>query len=145
VTTVGLVARVERPGFVWLGIGLQVFIALAAIPVGLAMIADANGSPLGIPHDWIAGTPFGSFLLPGVFLLLMNGAGQLIAAGLAAYRHWLSPWLMGALGVGLMVWIAVQVVWIPLSFLQPFCFVVGTLEGFVALFWLRRLGRLGAS
>jgi hypothetical protein len=137
--SVGVAGGIERPGYVWLGIALQLFVAVMALPVGFMMIVDANGSPLGIPHDWIADSPFASFLVPGIFLLLVNGVGQLAGAILAITRHWLAPWVMGALGVGLLIWIGVQVLMIPFSFLQPVIFAIGLVEGFVALFWLRSL------
>jgi hypothetical protein len=132
---------IERPGYVWLGIASQVFVGVMAVPVGLVMMGDPNGSPLGIPNEWVADSAFGSFLVPGLFLLLVNGVGQLAAAGLALIRHPLAPWLMATLAVGLLVWIAVQVLIIPLSFLQPAIFLIGLLQGTVAVFWLRRLGR----
>ena len=132
--------RIERPAYAWVAVALQVFTGLMAVPVGIAMIADPNGSPIGIPHDWIAGTPFASFLIPGIALLLVNGVGQLAAMVLVVRRHPLAPWLTGGLAVGLMVWIAIQALMIPFSFLQPTMFVIGALQGFVALFWLRRIG-----
>lgn len=137
---------IARPGYVWLGIVTQIFVGAMAVPVGLLMVIDPNGSPAGIPHAWIADSGFGSFLVPGIVLLVVNGVGQLAAAGLAIGRHAVAPWLMGALGVGLLVWITVQVTIIPLSFLQPLIFVLGLVQGFVALAWLRRLGylRLGS-
>ncbi len=58
----------------------------------------------------------------------MNGAGQLVAAALIVVRHPLAPWLTGALGVGLMIWIAVQVAMLPFSPLQPVMFVIGGLR-----------------
>lgn len=134
-------APVERPGWAWVGVGLQLFVGVMAVPVGLVMIADPHGSPVGIPQEWIAGSPFGSYLLPGVFLLLVNGIGQLAAAALAIGRHWLAPWAMAALGAGLLIWIAVQVLIIPLSFLQPLIFAIGILQGLVALLWIRFLRR----
>ena len=63
----------------------------------------------------------------------MNGVGQLVAAALIVVRHPLAPWLTGALGVGLMTWIAVQVAMMPFSPLQPVMFVIGAVEGVVAL------------
>ena len=130
---------VDRPGWVWIGIGLQIFVGVMAVPVGLMMVADPNGNPVGIPNEWLAGSPFSSFMVPGLFLLLVNGIGQLGAAVLAIRRHPLAPWLMGGLAVALIVWITVQVLIIPLSFLQPTIFAIGVVEGFVALFWLLRL------
>lgn len=133
---------IERPSYAWLAVALQLFTSLMAIPVGVAMIVDPNGSPLGIPHEWIAASPFGSFLVPGITLLVMNGLGQLAAAVLVWRRHPLGPWLTGALGVGLMVWIAVQVLTMPFSILQPLMFGIGIAEGGLALMWLRRIGAL---
>jgi hypothetical protein len=130
-------SRVVRPGWVWIAVALQIFVGVMAVPVGLLMIADPTGDPVGIPNEWIANTPFGSFLIPGLFLLFVNGIGQLAAATLAVMRHWFAPWLMGGLGLGLVVWIAVQVLIIPLSFLQPTILVIGVAQCFVALFWLR--------
>jgi len=136
--------RIERPGFVWIGIAAQVFVGVMAVPVGLVMVLEPNGSPLGIPHEWVADSVFGSFLVPGLFLLLVNGIGQLVAAALAVMRTPSAPWLMGAFGVVLMAWIVVQVLVIPLSVLQPIIFALGLLEGIIAFFWLRGLGWLGA-
>lgn len=133
---------IERPGYAWLGIALQAFVGVMAIPVGVLMILDPNGSPVGIPHEWIADSPFGSYLIPGIFLFAVNGFGQLAGAVMAIARDRRAPWVMGALAVGLIAWISVQVLIIPLSFLQPLIFVIGVVQGFVALFWLRRLGHL---
>ncbi len=132
--------RVERPGYAWIAAALQVVVGLAAIPIGLQLMMDANGAPLGLPQAWIDATPFGSWLVPGLFLFAMNGIGQLVAAAVIVMRHPLAPWLTGALGVGLMIWIAVQVALMPPHPLQPTMFTIGAIEGVVAFFWLRRLG-----
>jgi hypothetical protein len=50
---------------------------------------------------------------------------------------------MGALGVGLIVWIVVQVLVMPEVFwLQGVFGAIGVALGFIALFWLRRTGQL---
>lgn len=134
--------RLHRPSWVWVGIILQILVGLMAVPVGLVMIVDPMGNPVGIPHEWIANSPFHSYLVPGIVLLLVNGVGQLSAASLAIVRHPLAPWLMGGLGLGLVIWIAVQVLMIPLSFLQPLLLAVGIVQGLLALQWLRAERRL---
>jgi hypothetical protein len=53
-------------------------------------------------------------------------------------RNAAAPWLTGVLGVGLMIWIAVQVAMMPFHPLQPIIFVVGLIEAVVAAAWLRR-------
>jgi hypothetical protein len=134
--------RIDRPGYASLAVGLQLVTGLLAIPVGLEMIKNPDGAPLGLPQAWIDMTPFGSWLIPGLFLLAMNGVGQLVAAALIVVRHPLAPWLTGALGVGLMIWIAVQVALLPSHPLQPIMFTVGVVEGVIAFAWLRRSGAL---
>ena len=136
-------ARIDRPGYAWIAVVLQLATGLFAVPVGLAMIRDPDGAILGMPQAWIDATPFGSWLVPGLFLFAVNGVGQLAAAALTVVRHPVAPWLTGALGVGLMIWIVVQAALMPAHPLQPTLFVVGTIEGLTALLWLRRLGRPG--
>ncbi len=79
----------------------------------------------------------------GIYLLLMNGLGMLVAASLTLWRHWFAPWLTGALAVGLIVWILVQLVVMPqTSWLQWFFLATGIALGVISLFWLRRTGQL---
>ena len=137
--------RIPRPRFGWIGGSRQVVCGVLAIPVGIMFITDPSGSSLQLPPGWIEATPFGNYLVPGLYLLVMNGIVMLLAALLAAIRHPLAPWLMGALGIGLMIWIVVQVALMPETmFLQPVMFAFGLVMGFVALFWLRDLRRAPA-
>ena len=65
------------------------------------------------------------------------------AAALTVRRHWIAPWLTGALGVGLIIWIAVEIVTLPETMILTWVFLaVGFALGFIALFWLRRTGQL---
>jgi hypothetical protein len=130
--------RIDRPSYAWLAVALQLLTAVAAIPVGLEMVRNPEGAPLGLPQAWIDATVFGSYLLPGLFLFAINGIGQLVAAAAIVLRHPAAPWLTGVLGIGLMIWIAVQVAMMPFHPLQPIIFVVGLIEVVVAAAWLRR-------
>lgn len=135
--------RVERPGYVWLAVALELFTAIGAIPVGIMLLTDTSGATVGFPSGWIEATPFGSYLLPGVYLFLMNGIGMLVLAGLSVMRHRWAPWLTGILGAGLVIWILVQLVVMPeVSFLQLVFGVIGVVLSAVSIAWLRRLGQL---
>ena len=132
-----------RPAWVWTAIVLEVMTGVLAVPVGWAFLQDPTGRALGIPAGWIEGTPFGTYFVPGLYLLAMNGFAMLAAAWLSVRRHWLAPWLTGTLGVGLIIWILVEIVTLPETMLLTWVFlVVGLALGFVALFWLRRTGQL---
>jgi hypothetical protein len=135
--------RVERPWYAWLGVALELATALTAIPVGWMLMTDPSGGGIGLPSAWIEGSPFGSYLIPGFYLFAMNGIGMVIVAGLTVMRHWSAPWLTGALGVGLIVWIGVQLAIMPETMWLQWTFLaVGIVLGFVALFWLRRTDQL---
>jgi hypothetical protein len=136
--------RVERPPYAWLAAAIEVMTGILAIPVGIAFLADPTGQTLGIPQGWIEATPFGSYVIPGLYLLFVNGIGMLLAAALIAARHWTAPWLTGVLGVGMIIWIAVQILVMPETMILTWVFLaVGIVLSVIALIWLRRTGQLG--
>ena len=135
--------EIERPTYVWPAVALEVLTGILAIPVGLSFIQDPTGQSLGVPQRWIESTVFGNYLVPGLYLLAMNGVAMLALAALTIRRHWIAPWLTGALGVGLIIWIAVEIVTLPETMVLTWLFLaIGFALGFVALFWLRRTGQM---
>jgi hypothetical protein len=135
--------RVERPRYAWIAFAAAVFTGILAVPVGLMFIADPTGSSIGLPPGWIESTPFGSYFLPGLYLFVMNGIGMQVLAALILLRHWSAPWLTAILGVGLIIWILVQLAVMPETMVLQWVFLAtGLILGFVAMFWLRRTGQL---
>jgi hypothetical protein len=135
--------HVERPAFAWIAAALEVFTAIGAIPVGLMFLADPTGRLVQVPQGWIEATIFGSYVVPGLYLLFMNGFGMLALAAATARGHWAAPWLTGVLGVGLIIWILVEILVLPETMFLTWVFLAtGLALGFVALFWLRRTGQL---
>lgn len=136
-------ARVDRPAYALVAIPLELFTAIGAIPVGIAFITDPSGGSMGLPHGWIEATVFKSYLVPGLYLLLMNGVGMLLTAGLTVTRHWSAPWLTATLGGGLVVWILVQLLVMPEnSLLQAMFLATGVALAAIGFAWLRRTGQL---
>jgi hypothetical protein len=108
-----------------------------------SFIQDPTGQALGVPQGWIEASVFGSYLVPGLYLLAVNGVAMLALAALTVRRHWIAPWLTGALGVGLIIWIAVEIVTLPETMILTWVFLaIGVALGFVGLFWLRQTGQL---
>ena len=133
----------RRPGYVWIAIALEVVTAIGAIPVGNMFLADPTGRLVQVQQGWIEQTVFGSYFVPGLYLLAMNGVGMLLLAGLSVRRHWLAPWLTATLGVGLIIWILVEILVLPETmFLTWVVLATGLALGFVALFWLRETDQL---
>jgi hypothetical protein len=141
---IGPTARpIARPWYASVAAVTAALTGLMAIPVGLMFITDPSGSGLGLPHGWIEGTPFGSYFVPGLYLFGANGLGMLILAGLIVRRHWAAPWLSAILGVGLIIWILVQLAVMPATMILQWIFLgVGPFHGFVPLFWLRKTEQL---
>lgn len=108
---------------------LQAVVAAGALPAGWALAADPSGDVLRLPLEWLAGTPFRDYLIPGLVLLLVNGAGQATGCWLTVKRRPAYRAAAGALGGLLMLWIVLQLYWIGYqSLLQPLYLAIGALE-----------------
>jgi|SRR5947209_8583822 len=119
------------------GLGiLELAIAASAGYGGIGLMY--NG--MGMPSDWLAGTPFHSWFLPGLALLLGIGGSQLLAA-YALLRGWPAARLV-AIGAGavLIVWIVVQVLVLQrFHVMQPTILLLGAVVA--ALAWQLPHGR----
>jgi hypothetical protein len=109
---------------------LQIFIGIGAVPVGLMFIIDPTGAGLGFSLESLADTPFRNYLVPGIFLLCVNGIGSLTGAFLTLRRQGLAGLAAAGLGAFLMAWIVVQVITLgpPIHWLQIMYFVLGAVE-----------------
>lgn len=107
--------------------GLLIFLlffnAAGAFYGGASLLTDSSGASLHMSTQVLAGSPFRNFFIPGIILVLVNGVLPLVAgAGLLLRRpaaplpglpfwknrHW--AWTLSlASGLGLMIWIAVQI------------------------------------
>jgi hypothetical protein len=116
------VARSRRP---WMPAALTVLVGFQAISGlfgGAALVADPSGGVLGLPLSALRRGPFLDFLVPGAILLLVFGVlPAFVAVGLWRRPRWgaLAPlerpfgehwsWVgAGVVGVGLVVWLAVE-------------------------------------
>jgi hypothetical protein len=134
---------IARPVYTWIAVALEIFTAIGAIPVGVMFLADPTGKLVQVPQGWIEATVFKTYMIPGLYLLLVNGFGMLALAALSVRRHWVAPWLTGTLGVGLIIWILVEILVLPETMFLTWVFLAtGVALGFVALFWLRATGQL---
>jgi len=108
---------------------LQIFISLGGLGGGGGLVADPSGGYLGMSTDALANSPFRDYLVPGLFLLVVNGIGHMVAGVFSLRRTPSFSGLATGLGLVLMLWITCQVYWIGLtSWLQPLYFTLGLLE-----------------
>jgi menaquinone-dependent protoporphyrinogen oxidase len=102
---------------------LCLFTGVTAIGGGLALVAYPDGSFLHMPLSHLEHTPFASYLIPGLLLMLVVGAGAL-AAGLLALRRSRHAAVVGfAAGAALFLWTATEMMllrsanWLQLGYL----------------------------
>ena len=120
------------------GLGvLQLFIGLGAVGGGLALVFEPSGLNLGIPLELLKSTPFSTYLVPGIVLLVVNGLGSLMGATASFTRHRYAGETAMALGVFLVAWIMLQVYWFAdFHWLHALYLGLGLLE--LVLGWLLR-------
>ena len=95
---------------------LLALVALNALGGGLYALSGARE----VPVEWLAGTPFESYFVPGLILLLLVGGSAGIAAWMILRRSRYARTASLAAGVVLLIWIVVQVRMIGyVSWLQP--------------------------
>lgn len=104
----------------------------AALAMGSIWPNLASG--ISMPTSYLDGSPFSSFLIPGIVLAVLLGGGHAVAffAQLRRFRY--AAFLSAAAAFAALIWIFVQMVYIPFSVLQAVYFAIGVGEvGFVML------------
>jgi len=79
----------------WAGIALLFFLAVSAIIGSIPMIANPGGEPWHMPQMLLQHSPFLSYLVPGIILLIANGllaasALWMALAQIPRYSRWMS-------------------------------------------------------
>ena len=97
---------------------LQTFVAVGAIPAGIAFLTDPSGRGLGMTVELLQGSPFADFLVPGIVLLGIHGIGSLLGAAMSLWRVRFAGDGAVLLGSLLGGWMVVQIVLIGMQ--SPF-------------------------
>ncbi len=111
---------------------IQGFVALTAFAGGIALIVGSLNRDVGgvivPPQEFLEGSPFGSFVIPGLLLAVVLGGVHLVAFLMLVRRHRWAHFAAAAAGSAALIWIFVQMVYIPFSVLQAVYFVCGLAE-----------------
>lgn len=118
---------------------LEVFLGLGALFGGGALILGPDGHLLGMPTTLLAGSPFNSFLVPGIILFTLVGVAPLIAAAITVRRQAFAPLAAVAVGLTLIGWVSVEMVILagPGSLAWAFYLVLGACIAAVGVAWWR--------
>lgn len=115
-----------RATLFWSLLVITVFNALSSIVSGIAMLATGG---LGMPIAFLETSPFPSFTLPGLILVIVVGGTQALAAGLLVARRESSLLWSAIAGFGMLIWIFTEVVLIrEAAWLQVLYFVTGAMQ-----------------
>jgi hypothetical protein len=113
---------------IFLGV-FQTITALGAIPAGLSLIFQPDGSGLGLPLQILTDSPFENFFIPGIFLFFVNGLCNVLGSFLSFRKSTIAGMVGLILAILLILWICIQVLITGLiHFLQPTFFGIGMVE-----------------
>lgn len=101
---------------------LLYFGALSALGGGVLGVV-ANGG--GVPLEHLQGTPFASYLVPGLILGVVIGGSQTLAAVATQLRRPYGGIATSVAGFGMIIWIFVELAIIGYSWLQTVYLVLG--------------------
>jgi peptidoglycan/LPS O-acetylase OafA/YrhL len=120
-------------------LALEIVLSVGALGGGLTLIVGPRGEIMPLPVSALAGSPFDTYLVPGIVLFTVLGIGPLLAAALVHRRHPLAPFAALAVGVALLIWVAVEIAIIGYSNeppLQAIYLLLGAAITVVAIGWL---------
>jgi len=97
-----------RPRAVWLYVVGALGLGLTALFGGGTPVSDPSGGRMEMPLEWLDGTPFADYFVPGLILFSVLGVGSFVVLyGVLRRRSW-AWWAAIGLGVALVGWIVAQ-------------------------------------
>jgi len=85
------------------------FLGLSGIVGAIPLIVNSGGEPWRMPQILLQYSPFHSYLVPGIILLVANGLLTLWVLGRTLGKHRGFGWWVMAQGVVLLGWLIVEV------------------------------------
>lgn len=122
----------RRPIAIRILLALLLFQAFSGIGGGYGLAADPTGSAVGLDPEWLEGSPFADYLIPGIILLVVLGIGPVIVV-VGIFRRLQWAWMASLLaGLALIIWIVVEVLIVGYISQPPLQLVYG-LIGFAII------------
>lgn len=120
---------------------LHLFLSINALVGGCLLVIQPNGQLLGLQENWLNGSPFNSYLIPGIILFTLIGLQSLICfIGLI----WLPTWTWTQIlnlyndlhwswtfsvytGITTITWIIIQQIMTSYFWIQSIVLIIGLL------------------
>jgi hypothetical protein len=91
-----------------LSVMLLAYVAIGACYGGIVFIIEPDGSGFNMTTDLLENTPFNSYLIPGIVLLIVNGLFPLVLIVLMFLKHKRFSLLLQFQSIILIGWLTVQ-------------------------------------
>lgn len=92
----------------WALVVLLVMQGVGGIGGGLYLVLDPDGGLIGLPLEWLEGSPFPDYLIPGITLVTILGIFPIVVAvAILQQKRW---GIYGSIvvGAGLIIWMVVE-------------------------------------
>jgi multidrug transporter EmrE-like cation transporter len=126
----------KRPVSFSLLIVLLLFQGLSGIAGGIFLIIDPSGETINIPLQWLEGSPFSNYLIPGIILFSLLGIVPMMVVFMLRKKMPGSRHYALLVGVALVIWILVEILIIGYQASPPLQAIygpVGLIIGILAL------------
>ncbi len=112
---------------------IHIFVGVGALFGGMAGILSPSGSAVGITaSEALKNGPFTDFLIPGIFLFVVLGLGNIIAFITAKNKY--QPYISGCFGIILCLWIVIQCYMLyTINVLHIIFFIIGIIQIFLSI------------
>jgi hypothetical protein len=117
----------KPPASFYLLLATVIFQGLSGIAGGAGLILDPSGESLSIPIEWLQGSPFDTYLIPGFILFCVLGVFPLAASYALWKSHSLAWHASFLVGLMLVIWIAVEILIIGYQPTPPLQLIYGLL------------------
>lgn len=112
---------------------IHFFVGLGAVFGGLGAILNPNGL-MGITTEVLKVGPFKTFMIPGIFLFLIIGLGNIIAGILISKDLKYQGYISGAFSTILVFWILIQCFILQsIAILHVIYFFIGCTQGLISI------------
>lgn len=114
-----------------------IFLALTSVVGAIPMLTDPHGQPWQMSQSFLVHSPFHSYLIPGIVLLVMNGLLSMWVCMLVLWRRRGYGLWIAAQGCVLFGWLAVECIVLRMVIWAHYLYGVVALVLVVAGLWLR--------
>lgn len=119
---------------------IHAFVGIGALFGGMLGITDSSGSSFGMQaSEALKNSPFNSFLIPGIFLFVVLGLGNLSVLLISKYKSKYQSYISGFFGIILCFWIIIQCYMLfTIHILHIIFFIIGVVQIVLALLQLKK-------